>query len=113
MAKNNQGSWLDPNGKSMMIVFIGVLVAFIFLVAAISLFMKDNPEKEELSYSFGFPTSGSYNYGGGPLKGSWPGLIRYPGWNTSYNPFMWPYYSTWYPSRRLYPYRRWRRRWRW
>ena len=67
------------------VVFAVIIFVIIFAVTL----SNKNKEREDLSYSFGFPTHVSYNYGGGPLVGAWPGLLRYPGWNKYYNGYPW------------------------
>lgn len=74
----------NSNGTSLFI-FIGII--FVLIVVTFVAFSGKGtsyppPEykgklQEDLSYSFGFPTHGYYNYGGGPLRGVWPGWWRY------------------------------------
>lgn len=52
-------------------VLLGVGAIIIFLILHFR--KKDIREGAKLrAYNFGFPTSGSYNNGGGPLRGGWP-----------------------------------------
>ena len=61
--------------------FTLLTIALVVIVVIIVVKIKGIPSRgsqEDLSYSFGFPTHGSYNYGGGPLRGGWPGGSWWP-----------------------------------
>jgi len=51
-----------------------LIIAIIAFIAIVIIYVKPFGGKEDLSYSFGFPTHGDYNYGGGPLRGGWPNM---------------------------------------
>jgi len=95
----------SKNRVSLTAVVIGVLI-----VAGVLVFIYCvGGNRENLrAYHFGFPTHGSYNYGGGPLRG-WPfgwGRYSYRGspYGGAYGRLAGPNPSGWYYRHFVKPY---------
>ncbi len=79
-----------------------ICVVFVLIIGFVFVFINTSCAKVDNyggtgSYSFGFPTHGSYDYGGGPLKG-WPSVfMRQPYYTyTGYSGWGLPYYGDYY-----------------
>jgi len=63
--------------SSRQVAFIITAIVIGFLVVIELLSCKSTRDAYLRAYNFGFPTHGSYNYGGGPLRGYFPGRWWY------------------------------------